>query len=498
MRRFFLYQLLFRNKIGDTTMTLIPAASNGQHPVPPEVTLRKPTDLPTVTTRFPTVPKSDLAWSLATGTPIPRDWLAQVDAMAREQQRIGHTREPDCLSNMEAFVASKGMAGAEQAREQGADALAGLVDQAAVLIGEQTVLRTELDRLDTVPIAGPNDEITAVKDARERMNSVSTTVTSERDDGSVKHRRVPRTLRKVAIAASVVDFPILLHFTTQVFNVDLTGLATGDGTAWSGSLVPLLTSIVFAVLGTLAVAVGLSFFGRDLKGYKDADGHLDVPDGQARTIPLLFAGLSVALTGGAGFLMAYRIVSESLAAGGGTAGAVMLGVFFAIVVVAVNAVVFFVHYRDGSLQTDEISHLAAVLGPIEEQRVATARRIDTIGPELVRIQLQAERVYGRTLTMMGEPVKGADQLRLLARAYHQGCGAEATIRTHSGSPHANLIAPSTTVDHSILDELMNKLDELVTSSAGKSGAKKFAALNSLAIGSDDPEDDDTTELDGEW
>lgn len=480
-------------------MTAIPTTTNGRVPESAPVSLRKATDPPMTTSRSPAVPTSDMAWSLATGRPIPRDWVAQVDALAREQQRIGYTREPDSLSNMEAFVASKGMAAAEHARERGADELAELLDQAAALTGEQTVLRAELSRLDTTSVTGTNGEITTAKAARERMGTVSAAVTGERDEGSLKHRLVPRPLRAVAIAAAVVDFPVLLHFTTQVFNVDLAGLTAGDGTAWGGSLVPLLTSMVFALLGTLAVAVGLSFLGRELKGYKDAHGHLAMPDGGARVIPLLFGGLSVALAISTGLLMAYRIISESLAAGGGAMGAVMLGGFFAIVVITVNAVVFFVHYRDGSLQTDEIAQLAGVLGPIEERRVAMQRRIDAIGPELARIRLRAERVYGATLTKMGEPVKGADQLRLLARAYHQGCGADATIRTNGGSPHANLIAPNTTIDHAVLDEVMDKLDEFTAGSTKTASARKSAASEAFALSlGDDDLGDDTDELDGEW
>ncbi|WP_280442609.1 hypothetical protein [Nocardia brasiliensis] len=434
------------------------------------MTLRKPTDAPIPTppatagppASSPTVPKRDIAWSLATGKPIPRDWLAQVLALVGEQRRIGVRREPDTFSQMEALVMSKGMLAAEDARDQAADQLGQLVDQAAAITSEIATVRAELDLLDEQPVTGMNGDIIPAAEAAERMAKVSAVVTDERDAGSLKHRRVALWLHRFATWAAMADFPVFLYFLMQVFNVDLSGIASGNGAAWGESVVPLITAIVFALLGTAAVAIGLKFFGRDLKGYKNADGHIALPAGTARDIPLLFIALSSALAIGAGIVMAYRIVNDSLAAGGGITGAAPLGMFFAVIVITVNVVVFAVRFRDGSLQTDEIRHLATRLELIEQRRVELRRHIDGLAAQLPSLKLKAERIYSATLAKMGAPIKGADQLRLLARSYHQGCGPEANFSPPQGTPGGNLLAPQVSVDRSILDELLQRLDELVS------------------------------------
>ncbi|WP_280377972.1 hypothetical protein [Nocardia wallacei] len=447
------------------------------------------------------VPKRDIALSLATGKPIPRDWLPQVLALVDEQQRIGEAREPDTFSQMEALVMSKGMLAAEEAREHGTEQLGQLVDKAAAIKGEMITVRAELDRLDEQPVTGINGDVIPVRNARERMATVSTTITEARDTGSLKHRRVPLWLHRFSTWAALLDGPVILYFLMQVFNVDVSGLTSGDSAAWSGSLIPLITAIVFALLGTAAVAVGLKYFGRDLKGYKDTDGGIALPAGPARILPLAFVGLAATLAAGAGIVMAYRIISDSLAAGGGITGAAILGVFFALIVIVVNVVVFAARFRDGSLQTDEVGHLAAQLEPIEQQRVALERQIDGLAVQLPPLKLKAERIVAATLAKMDAPIKGADQVRLLARSYHRGCGPEAMFANQDGSPHGNLLRPFVGVDRSVLVELMERLDELAaedgkaTKGTTATAVPKSMALVPIASTEGDDEADD---LDGEW
>ncbi|MGW0358920.1 hypothetical protein ACWDXV_32440 [Nocardia nova] len=487
-------------------MTIQPTApSNRQfdhHDAIPVATTAPPAPGPHPASPPPGVPKRDIAWSLATGEPIPREWMAQVLALVDEQRRIRVTRDPDAFSQMEALVMSKGMLAAEEAREHGADQLAQLVDQAAAIRGEMATVRTELDRLDEQPVTGMNGDVIPARDATERMKTVSARVTEERDAGSLKHRRVPVWLHRFSTWAGLLDFPVLVYFLAQVFNVDLTGITSGDGAAWGGSLIPFVTSVVFACLGTAAVAIGLKFFGRDLKGYKDADGAGALPVGSARILPLLFVGLATALAVGAGIVMAYRIISDSVAAGGGITGAAILGVFFALVVIVVNVVVFATKFRDGSLQTDEVTHLATQLEPIEQQRVALRRQCDVLAARLPPLKLKAERIFAATLSKMGAPIKGADQVRLLARSYHQGCGPEAVFAHQDGSPSANLLRPLVGVDRSVLIELMNRLDELVTEDSRlvpDDKPRRTVSMNTALVPITPVEaDDDADDLGGEW
>ncbi|MGS2809318.1 hypothetical protein [Nocardia sp. MW-W600-9] len=476
---------------------------NGRHPEQrPAVTLRKLTD-PPIAAEVPydpkSVPKKEIATSLIGRGPIPLAWLTMVLALVSEQWRIGAQRAASTFSNLEALVMSKGMAGGAKLRDQGAARLAEVVDQYQRVTADIAGRRVALTRLDQAPVCGANGEVLSASSATSRMQTVAATVEQERDAGSLKHRRVPARFHRLIIIASLLDFPVLLYFVTQVFNVDLAGLAAGDGAAWGESLIPLITSVVFALLGTAAVAVGLKFFGRDVKGYKDADGHITLPEGTAKIIPLIFIGLSAALAIGAGIVMAYRIVADSVAAGNGIGSAVILGVFFAVVVIVVNVVVFAVYYRDGSLLTDEIGQLAAQLEPIERQRVEFQRQIDALIPELEVLRVKGEQVYATTIAKMGEAIKGADQVRLLARSYHQGCGPEAELIDQHDNPLRGLLLPDATVDTSMLDALLKRMapDEKITDPYN--GEESDAKLRGdTAIPAVVPAVDLDDELGGEW
>ncbi|MFD3425296.1 hypothetical protein [Nocardia fluminea] len=470
-------------------MTIMPIHPDDQPTTPAPVT-------PLVRS-FPDIPRQDIALSLATNAPIPREWLPQVSALVREQQRIGTERDADELSQMEALVTSKGMLAAEEAREHGAEELAALVEQAGGIRAEIFTLRGELGRIDKLPITGMDGEVVAVSFATDRMKTVSEKVTADRDGGSVRHRRVPAWVHRWATKAALLDFPVLLYFLMQVFNVDVAGLLTGDGAALAESIVPLITSVVFALLGTAAVAIGLKFLGRDLKAYKDSDAHLSLPEGKARAIPLLYLGLAGALAVGAGVVMAYRIATDALASGSGIVSGMVLGVFFAIIVITVNVVVVSAHYRDGSLQTDEIDHLAVQLAPVESQRIENDRRMDALAAQLPPLALRAGRIYTRTLAQMGTPIKGADQVRLLARSYHQGCSPEATIRNQTGSPQNNLIAPIVAIDHSVLAELLEQLGQIIDDASRPTPTRSKPKPTESAAGMVSV-DDETDDLDGDW
>ncbi|TLG09454.1 hypothetical protein FEK35_15115 [Nocardia cyriacigeorgica] len=471
-------------------MTIVPNQSDHDPAPIPHV--------PSRTRTFPDIPRLDIALSLATNSPIPREWLPQVTALVREQQRIGAERDTDELSQMEALVTSKGILAAEEARERGADELAALVEQAASVRAEMSTIRGELSRIDQLPVTDMDGSVVSAAAAADRMKTVSTKITAERDTGSVKHRRVPAWVHRYATKAAYLDFPVLLYFLMQVFNVDVAGLLAGSTVTLAESVVPLITSIMFALLGTGAVAIGLKFLGRDLKAYKDADGHPKLPEGKARTIPLLYLGLAAAIAIGAGIVMAYRIATDAIASGSGLSSGIVLGVFFAIIVVTVNIVVVSAHYRDGSLQTDEIDHLTVQLAPVEQRRVDHERRLDNLAATLPPMALQAERIYARTLALMGTPLKGADQLRLLARSYHQGCGAEALIRPQSGSPQANLVAPAISVDRSVLDELLKQLGEIITDAANATTPTRRVTGDTKRTPTPAATDDAEDDLGGDW
>ncbi|MFI6168934.1 hypothetical protein ACIBCN_19295 [Nocardia sp. NPDC051052] len=396
------------------------------------------------------VPKDEQRSSRTGRGPIPKKWLITVKSLVKEQWRIGAKRPANRYSNLEATVTAKGVTGAEEARDKGAKKLSKVVEQFDNLRAELIVLKAELLQIPTLPVAGPNGEVLTATQAEARMAAVQAVVTKETDEGSLKHRRVSRWLVRLAPFVVVLDGPVMLWFCSQIFNVNWSAL--------SQSIIPLITSGVFAVLATVAIALALHKFGRDLKAYKDNRGHISLPSGQAKVVPLTFIGLSVSVTLGSGVVMAYRIISESLSAGSDLLGGSILGVFFAIIVIALNVVIFAVNYRDGSTQTDELDHHAKQLLPVRLTERQFEEKAEKLTTRLKRLQSAGFRIYDATVTKMSEPLAAANQLILQARSYHQGCGHEAELVPSGSEPVYGALLPMMSVDTSVLDNLLKQLN----------------------------------------
>ncbi|MGW4842758.1 hypothetical protein [Nocardia brasiliensis] len=416
----------------------------------------KPTAMSAVYTKQK-VPWQHLLTSAMSAEPIMRGGVTPTLALVREQWRIGVRRSPDRFTNMEALYTSEGMAGAERIRDEGVVQLGRVVDDFVKAEAELTNLHAEVKTLNEQQIVGVHGELLSQAEAAEKMAAVGTVASVEAKDGSLQHRTVPARLRRLMLLLTLVDFPVILYFIAMTLNVDLAGVVSGDGAALGQSIVPLLTSVAFAVLATAVVAISLRFFAIDLRGYKDHQGHLAIPAGRAGILPRLYLALSILVALSAGTLMAYRIVHDAIEAGGGPVGAVILGLFFSVVVVALNVVVWSVHYRDGSLVTDEIHCLAEQLAEVRIRRLALQQRIDRFAPNLKSLREQGETIYHTTRSKMSRPIRGADQLRLLARSYHQGCGWSTDLLAPDGQPPHSLLFPAVTVDCSPLDRLLEKL-----------------------------------------
>jgi len=395
------------------------------------------------------IPKREVASSMAKRGPILFKWLVVIMALCSEQWRIGVKRAANKYSNLEAMIVSKGIAGAEEVRDKGVKKLVRVVEQFDQLRGELSAFRAELAKLPTHPVVGVRGEVLTVQQLESRMAAVSALVTKETDEGSLKHRRVPRLLVRLIPFAVLLDLPILIYFVSEVFNVDWHALGQ--------SVVPLLTSAVFGLLGTASIAVALHYAGRDLKGYKDERGHIALPKGQARVVPLTYLVLSILVAIGSGVTMAFRIMSDSSAAGNGSVAGAILGVFFAVIVMALNVVIWSVNYRDGSTQTDELDHHTRQLLPVRQGERRLEKTIGQAVSGLDRLRTSGAHIYDTTLAKMSDPLKAADQVILQARSYHQGCGIEAELVAASAEPVYGLLLPPKTVDTSVLDNLLQEL-----------------------------------------
>ncbi|MFF0527795.1 hypothetical protein ACFYT3_05345 [Nocardia amikacinitolerans] len=367
--------------------------------------------------------------------------------------RIDKSRSADRLSYLEAEVTSEGVQAATKIRDEGVVRLGKLTQRAVQLRGDITLAETDMGRLAIRPIMGAHDELLTATEGEQRQSAVDAQVRKEAGTGSLKHRRVPKAMRLAAILLPVIDLPVFTLFAGDMFNVAWDQVAEGR------SLLPAITSVVFGLLATAGLALALHVVGFDLRGMKDAQGQPNVPKGRGGLLSRLLIVAAAVISIGASVVMGFRVIRESLAAEVGVSGAMILGLFFACVVAVLNLVVAMTVFRDGSVLTDELSHLTRQLRPVRKQRERLERRRDSLANRIDLLIAEGQQVRTLTVLKMARPIAGADQLRAIARSLHQGCGWGVEFLP-AGRDSFGLFAPATLVDTSVLDELVARLEGL--------------------------------------
>ncbi|WP_433598732.1 hypothetical protein ACQPXH_23935 [Nocardia sp. CA-135953] len=374
-------------------------------------------------------------------------------ALFREQLRINKSRSADRVSYLEAEVTSEGVQAATTIRDEGVARLGTLIQRAVQLRGTIAVVEADMARLGSRPISGVHDELLTATEGEQRQSAVDAQVRKETGTSSLKHRRVPKAMRLAALLVPVIDLPVFTLFAGDMFNVAWDQVAAGR------SLLPAITAVVFGLLATAGLALALHFVGFDLRGTKDAQGQPTVPKGRNGLLPRLLIVAAAVISIGASVVMGFRVIRESLAAEVGVAGAVILGLFFGCVVAVLNLVVAVTVLRDGSVLTDELSHLTRQLRPVRKQRQRLERKRDELANRIDLLIAEGQQVRTLTVLKMARPIAGADQLRAIARSLHQGCGWGVEFLPAQRDSFG-LFAPATLVDTSVLDELVARLEGL--------------------------------------
>lgn len=393
-----------------------------------------------------TVPLWHILTSLLGLGPISLRWLRLVLALVREQWRVGESRAADRASYLEAHVWSTYRVGAEQARDEGVALIASIGVRLNRVRARAAVLAAEIAISERATIVGPHGELQTVAIAAEQQERLTAELEDAIASGSLVNRPSPARLHKYVWGASLVDFPVLAYFVSGVFNVDWDAVFALDGQALGSTMLPLATTLIFAALGSAGTALALSYFGRELRAYRTERGQVGLR-GHRPGLPVVFAGLSATSVLGAGSVMTFRIVSDARDAGVEAGPAWFLAAFFGVVTMSINLVVFSVHFRNGSLLTEQLEHFAAQLSPNRVRQLNLQRQIDRLEAQGVELRREAEQAAVRTRAAVAEALTGGEQLILLARSYHLGCGIDAVM------------PDPPTIDLTPLDEMLAGLDE---------------------------------------
>ncbi|MEU5258342.1 hypothetical protein [Amycolatopsis sp. NPDC021455] len=202
-------------------------------------------------------------------------------------------------------------------------------------------------------VVGPHGQNLTVREAQARADLLGGLIEVEQGQGSLRHRRIPRFARILAVLTVVLfDLPIMLWLTTSGFT---TALAAPTWlSAVAGGLL--------ALLATGGGAVGLHQLGRNQRQYKDSGRRLGWGLLPASTKRVLIGVTALAVTMGA--VAAARVYT---AAGPAPVGWLVAGAVGGVLIGSAGWL-FWGAFRDGSLEQDELRHYRESVRPLLLQK----------------------------------------------------------------------------------------------------------------------------------
>ena len=261
-------------------------------------------------------------------------------------------------------------------------------------------------------VAHPDGGVRTVAETAGDQDQQRTVIAADIQDGSRRHRRLPKTLRRIPVLVFVADALLLLYFFSGVTNVD-----------WSS---PLSAALVFAILlAVMVTGISFAFFrfaGDRLQQYKNDAGTVPLrglDEFTAASAVLALAAMAVLAA-----LMFTRMHAEVIDALGNGAGgtAIIIGLTLAVISILANTLVVAVHALDGSTEADRLDALGdAVAGPLNQAR-RQLEQADNLDQQIAVLAREAGRAAAEGITRAGHQRAAADRLIDAGRAVHQGTG----------------------------------------------------------------------------
>jgi hypothetical protein len=333
-------------------------------------------------------------------------------ALAIEQILIGRKREPGTTSYTEHVIRALGTAAANRVLAKTQRILDRLARKTDGLRALQATLRTLAGYCGGNFVAHPDGGVRTVAETAEDQDQQRTVIAADIQNGSRRHRRPPKALRRVPVLVFVADALLLLYFFSGVTNVD-----------WSS---PLSAALVFAILlAVMVTGISFAFFrfaGDRLQQYKNDAGTVPLRGlDEFTAVAAVLALPAMAVLAALMFTRMHAEVIEALGPGaGGTA--IIIGLTLAVISILANTLVVAVHALDGSTEADRLDALGdAVAGPLNRAR----RQLEQAGnldQQIAVLAREADRVAAEGITRAGHQRAAADRLIDAGRAVHQGAG----------------------------------------------------------------------------
>ncbi len=231
--------------------------------------------------------------------------------------------------------------------------------------------------------------------AQRRTEMLTNLIDQDVEDGSTRHDRISRGVKLLALLPLATDFIIVGLFLALVFDVSLS--APLDTPAET------LTTLVMTTIVTVGLAVTLRWIGTTARldsQSEDASSPArrtssgssrDSSPGSSLVSSMGHQALLVLLLGLVAAVVLVRVAGDAAAAGINLGTGWVLAVFLAVIIAALNWIIYAAEARDGSDATHELDHWGAVLMPVAAERRELFRRVRRAQEELERIDARRQK-----------------------------------------------------------------------------------------------------------
>ncbi len=276
-----------------------------------------------------------------------------------------------------------------------------VLDQAAgacdKLAEEAAGLRQDAEQVMGTWVSGPRGGLLTVAEAKTHNKALAQRINDDEAAGNLCHRLVPvRTKRILRILVVVLDFPIMLWFTSSVFNVD-----------WDHPVgIPLLISLVVSVLATGGATIALHHLGHEQREHKTPQRQLGWAKLPAESkISLIAVAILVGLIA---TVMFVRVYTEGLYSG--LSGlAILLAILVAFVMLISASLVFWTAFRDGSPEQDDVAHYTSLILAHVTRKAKLEKHAAQIDRQIELVRRNAERTRSRGIVKASGPMRSADE-----------------------------------------------------------------------------------------
>lgn len=304
------------------------------------------------------IPRWNTATSLLGLGPIPFTQLINTHTLVAEANRLTRAGDNGLTQTETAVRARPNRRARRYLDHQLKQTIEPMIRTIKALHAEINQIDQVLAQLPDTAMLGPTGEKLNPAEADHNQSMLRERIAADTREGSVKHLIAPRhRIRDLLLLG--LDYPVFLYAMFGLLNIDPRLIAAQPANLLMAGIAGL-----FALLGTILVAVIMRRMGRRHRAFKDDQGSLIANTGKLKAERIgVIAVISTAAT-----VMGARLFTEAAAADiQQLITAIPLAILFAVLIAFSCHINYHAEFDNGSTSTDHLQHLSAQIRGREHQ-----------------------------------------------------------------------------------------------------------------------------------